>query len=66
LANSGLESHKGLVRRYSQVDNSVVQANILANIGLLAILALFSWLFFELLLILLVLNTAAGIFKLKR
>ena len=66
MANSGLESHKGLVRRYSQVDNSVVQANILANIGLLAILALFSWLFFELLLILLVLNTAAGIFKLKR
>ena len=66
MANSGLESHKGLVGRYSQVDNSVVQANILANIGLLAILALFSWLFFELLLILLVLNTAAGIFKLKR
>jgi hypothetical protein len=66
LANSRLESHKGLVGRYSQVDNSVVQANILANIGLLAILALFSWLFFELLLILLVLNTAAGIFKLKR
>jgi hypothetical protein len=66
LANTRLESHEGLVGRNSQIDDSIVQTDILTDIGRLAILRFLCTLLLFGLFVLLIFDSATGIFDLER